>query len=176
MPIHGDLRAMPVPELLMWISQSRKTGTLDVRTPGLNQKLAFLEGDLIFSSSSDVNATLGRILIEKGVVTEEMHERARSMRTEKSVAVAKALRDLEIVSEEDVVRYLRKKAEKELFDLFKRHEGEFTFDERELPDLDLLPLRVEVSRMLLRITQQMDEKGEYDFDASGIRLDIPTDV
>lgn len=176
MPIHGDLRAMPVPELLMWISQSRKTGTLQIRTPDLSQQLAFLEGDLIFSSSSDVNATLGRILIEKGVVTEEMHERARTLREEKSIAVAKALRDLDILSEEDVVRYLRKKAEKELFALFQRQEGEFTFDERQLPELDLLPLRVDVSRMLLRITQQMDETGEYDFDATGIRLDIPTDI
>lgn len=176
MPIHGDLRAMPVPELLMWISQSRKTGTLQIRTPGLSQQLAFLEGDLIFSSSSDVNATLGRILIEKGVVTEEMHAKARSLREKKSIAVAKALRDLDILSEEDVVRYLRKKAEKELFDLFQRHEGEFTFDERELPELDLLPLRVDVSRMLLRITQQMDETGEYDFDTTGVRLDIPTDL
>jgi len=32
MPIHGDLNTMPVPELLMWIGQTHKTGTLEIRT------------------------------------------------------------------------------------------------------------------------------------------------
>jgi len=70
------------------------------------------------------------------------------------------------------VRFLRKKAEKALFDLFDIEEGEFTFSVNELPTLDLLPMRVDVSKMLLRITQDKDEKGEYDFDATGIHLEL----
>jgi len=47
-------------------------------------------------------------------------------------------------------------------------------DERELPQLQLLPLRVDVSNLLLRLTQLMDEKGEYDFDdASGLHWERP---
>ncbi|HVR42906.1 MAG TPA: DUF4388 domain-containing protein [Thermoanaerobaculia bacterium] len=176
MPIQGNLLTMAVPEILMWISQFQKTGTLEIRIGETTSRLAFDHGALIFSSSSDHRSTLGRLLIEKGVVTEEMHARARQLREEKSSGVAKALRDLKILSEEQVVTFLRKKAEKELFELFEAKEGEFTFDEKELPALDLLPLRVDVSRLLLRVTQQMDEKGEYDFDASGIRLEIPRDI
>ena len=37
-------------------------------------------------------------------------------------------------------------------------------------------MRVDVSRMLLRVTQDKDEKGEYDFDSTGVRLDIPSDI
>jgi len=48
--------------------------------------------------------------------------------------------------------------------------------DRELPMLDLLPIRVDVSRMLLTVSQHGDEKGEYDFDATGIRLNIPSDI
>ena len=97
-----------------------------------------------------------------------MHEKARGLR-EKNVAVAKALIELEMLSEEDLVRFMRKKAERELFDLFECIDGEFRFDELEMPKLQLLPLRVDVSGLLLRLTQQMDEKGTYDFDdASGL--------
>jgi hypothetical protein len=176
MPLRGTLSTMSVPELLMWISQHQKTGTLEIRTGELTQKLAFENGILTFSSSSNRSHTLGRILIERGVVTEAMHKQARDLRKRNSIAVAKALCELQVLTEEDVIRFLRKKAEKELFDLFNCHDGEFSFDEREMPDLDLLPLRVDVSKMLLRITQQMDEKGQYDFDATGIRLEIPTDI
>ena len=114
--------------------------------------------------------------VRDGVVSEENHKRARELRKTKSIAVAKALLDLDIVTEQQLVRFLRKKAEKELFDLFDIVEGEFKFTETEMPALDLLPLRVDVAKMLLRVTQDKDEKGEYDFDATGIRLEIPSDI
>ncbi len=174
MPIQGNLRAMPVPEILMWISQFQKTGTLEIRTALGTETMAFDGGALIFSSSSNPEATLGRILIANGIVTEEMHKQA--LRKTKSIAVAKALVELRMLTEEQLVRFLRKKAEKEIFDLFDSVDGEFVFTESELPLLELLPMRVDVSGMLLRVTQNLDEKDEYDFDSTGIRLDIPRDI
>ena len=90
--------------------------------------------------------------------------------------MAKALLELDIVTEQQLVRFLRKKAEGELYDLFDLQEGAFTFTERDLPTLDLLPMRVDVSRMLLRVTQHKDEKGQYDFDDTGVRLELPRDI
>ncbi len=175
MPVKGNLAAMPVTELLMWISQFQKTGTLEIKTTAATTTMAFEGGALIFSSSSNRESTLGRLLMKYGVVTEEMHKKARELRKTKSVAVAKALLDLEMLSEKQLLRFLRKKAEKELFDLFECAEGDFTFTEKHLPELELLPLRVDVSKMLLRVSQDRDEKGEYDFDSTGIRWDIPGD-
>lgn len=173
MPVQGNLSAMPVTEILMWISQFQKTGTLEIKTTAATTTMAFEAGALIFSSSSNRESTLGRLLMKYGVVTEEMHKKARELRKTKSVAVAKALLDLEMLTEKQLLRFLRKKAEKELFDLFECAEGDFTFNEQHLPQLELLPLRVDVSKMLLRVSQDRDEKGEYDFDSTGIRWDIP---
>ena len=117
MPIQGTLAAMPVPELLMWISQYQKTGTLEIRTGKSTETMAFESGSLVYSSSSNPEATLGKLLMRNGVVTEEMHKEARKLRKTKSVAVAKALLELKILTEAQLVRFLRKKAEKELFDL-----------------------------------------------------------
>jgi hypothetical protein len=176
MPIQGDLRAMSVTEILMWISQFQKTGTLEIRTSEWTETMAFEQGSLVFSSSSNPERTLGRLLIKYGIVTEENHKRARELRKTKSIAVAKALLELDIVTEAQLIRFLRKKAERELYDIFDVQDGDFTFTETNMPSLDLLPLRVDVAKMLLRVTQDKDEKGEYDFDATGIRLEIPTDI
>jgi hypothetical protein len=176
MPIQGDLRAMSVTEILMWISQFQKTGTLEIHTDEWTETMAFERGSLVFSSSSNPERTLGVLLIKYGIVSEENHKRARELRKTKSIAVAKALLELDIVTEQQLIRFLRKKAERELYDIFDVHEGTFLFAEADLPSLDLLPLRVDVAKMLLRVTQDKDEKGEYDFDATGIRLDIPTDI
>jgi hypothetical protein len=172
MPLQGNLKTMPVAELLMWISQFQKTGTLEIRTSTWNETMAFDSGALVFSSSTNPDRTLGRLLIKYGIVTEEGHKRARELRKTKSVAVAKALVELEILTEQQLVRFLRKKAEGELYDIFDSSEGEFTFMEIDLPALDLLPMRVDVSKMLLRVTQHKDEKGEYDFDATGVHLEL----
>ena len=176
MPMQGDLKTMPVVELLMWISQFQKTGTLEIRTKTSTEKMAFDHGALVFSSSSNPERTLGKLLIKYGIVSEENHKRARELRKTKSVAVAKALLELDIVTEAQLVRFMRKKAERELYDIFDLQEGDFTFTEADMPALDLLPIRVDVSKMLLRVTQDKDEKGEYDFDSSGVRLQIPTDI
>lgn len=176
MPVEGTLTAMPVTELLMWISQCQKTGTLEIRTSEATRIMAFSDGALIYSSSSNLDGTLGRLLLKYGAVTEEEHERARKLRETQSIAVAKALLEIQALTEPQLLRFLRKKAEKELYDLLESVEGEFTFVEQELPALDLLPLRVDVSKMLLRVAQHRDEKGDYDFDSSGIRLDIPRDI
>ena len=174
--MQGDLKTMPVAELMMWISQFQKTGTLEIRTPSSIETMAFENGALVFSSSSNPERTLGKLLIKYGVVTEENHKRARELRKTKSIAVAKALLELDIVTEAQLVRFMRKKAERELYDLFDLQEGEFTFTEREMPTIDLLPIRVDVSKMLLRVTQDKDEKGEYDMDSTGVRLEIPHDI
>lgn len=173
MSVHGSLKTMPVPELLMWISQYQKTGTLEVATGDHMEQIAFDGGFLIFSSSTDLQRTFGHILIARGMLSETQHTQARQIREDQRIALAKVLKDLQILPEEEIVRMLRKKAEAEIFDLFKSVNGEFRFLDDELPELDLLPMRVDVAKALLRITQQMDETGDYDFDKSGIRLDMP---
>ncbi|MGA7615217.1 MAG: DUF4388 domain-containing protein [Thermoanaerobaculia bacterium] len=173
MPIRGDLKSMHVGELLVWIGQFHKSGMLELRTAEGVHSLAFEQGNLIFSASPTEEGTLGRLLIERGAVSEEEYQNARDERERRSVAVAKILRDLQLLSEEDAIRFLRKKAEKELFTLLQCTDGEFCFDESIMPQLDLLPLRLDLDGVLLRVTQHIDEKGEYDFDSSGIHVRLP---
>ena len=173
MSIQGSLKTMPVPELLMWISNYQKTGTLEVASGDHIERIAFDGGFLIYSSSTDLEKTFGHILIARGLLSEEQHSQARRIREDQRIALAKVLKELHILPEAEIIRMLRKKAEAEIFKLFKSVDGQFRFLDDELPDLDLLPLRVDVAKALLRITQQMDESGDYDYDQSGIRLDMP---
>ncbi len=173
MAIHGDLSTMPVAELLMWISNYKKTGTLVVRTESYDERIVFDQGFLVLSSSSDLKRTFGRLLVARGLLSEADHEQARRIREEEHIALAKVLKELNFLPEDEILRLLRKKAEAEIFDLFKTTGGEFTFRDESLPEMDLLPLRVDVSKALLHVTQQLDEKDEFDFDESGINLDMP---
>ena len=173
MAIHGDLSTMPVAELLTWISNYKKTGTLIVSTEDYDERIGFDQGFLVFSSSSDLKRTFGRLCVARGLLSEADHDQARKIREEEQISLAKVLKELNFLPEDEILRLLRKKAEAEIFDLFKSPDGEFTFRDESLPEMDHLPLRVDVSKALLHVTQQLDEKEEFDFDESGIHLDIP---
>ena len=44
MTISGNLRTMPFADLLQWVSQSRKTGTLAIEGEPYNKKIYFRNG------------------------------------------------------------------------------------------------------------------------------------
>jgi hypothetical protein len=162
MPLIGTFETMPIPELLQWIGIGRKTGTLQITTDKGLAVLAFKEGEVIFSASSDEGQTLSKLLFEAGVLTDEVHAQARAVCRETGIGLGKALAELNILRESELLNLMRRKVENELLGLLQTEEGRFQFIDDDLPDLDLLPMRVDVTRALLRVTQRMDEGAEFD--------------
>ncbi len=161
MPLLGTFETMSVPELLQWVGQNRKTGTLQITTDNGTAIIAFDDGELIFSAGSNHGATLSQLLMDSGLLTDALQHQLDSLRRESRVGLGKALTDMNIVRESDLLRLMREKVEGEIFDLLKTEEGRFQFVE-DLPDLELIPLKVDVTKTLLRATQRMDEGDEFD--------------
>ena len=172
MTIRGSLKTMSVPELLQWISQGRKSGLLEIHAREGEARIAFEGGELIYSSSDSLDNTLGRWLIRNGYVDEEKYQEARRLRGESNIGVAKILTDLNYVREQDVIQTMRRKVEEEIYGIFLAENGEFVFLDEELPELELLPIRIDITKTVLRITQRLDEKEDYDFDSSGTHVPI----
>ena len=60
--ISGNLRTMPFADLLQWVAQSRKTGTLVVDGPRFQKKVYFQDGSITASASDKVSNSAGLIL------------------------------------------------------------------------------------------------------------------
>ena len=75
MSISGNLGTMPFADLLQWVSQSRKTGTLAVEGPPFNKKVYFRDGLAVAVSSESPREFLSYYLVGWGYVSEhELHE------------------------------------------------------------------------------------------------------
>ena len=74
MPLLGTFETMPIAELLQWIGIGRKTGTLQITTDNGTAILAFDEGELIFSASSDHGPTLSELLMASGQLSDELQK------------------------------------------------------------------------------------------------------
>lgn len=161
MPLLGTFETMSVPELLSWIGQNRKTGTLQITTDNGTAIIAFDGGELMFSASSDHGPTLSQLLMDSGLLTDELQQKLERVRRESGVGLGKALAELNIVREADLHRLMREKVESEIFSLLQTEEGRFQFVE-DLPDLDVVPMKVDITRTLLRVSQRIDEGDSFD--------------
>ena len=64
---------------------------------------------------------------------------------------------IDVITEEDLQRLMRLKAEEEIYDIFLWNEGDFQFIDDELPQMEMIPLQVDVTGMIMEGTRRVDE-------------------
>lgn len=157
MGITGNLRTMELAELLQWLSQARKTGTLVVRNGTVEKRVIFQDGKILTSGSTDPREYLGNFLVSHGYLSEVELTRAMQMQESSRMLLGKILVTLGVISEPDLHRMLRLKCEESLYDLFNWEEGEFRFLDGEMPEHALVPLSLDVTGVILEGVQRIDE-------------------
>ncbi len=159
MSISGNLKTMPFADLLQWLSQSRKTGTLVVEGHPYTKKIYFSEGDVVAVASENPKEFLGYYLVGWGLLDEdelqellEMQERHGSLLGELLVIIGRLSRD-------ELLDVLSMKIEETVYDLFLWEEASFRFLDRVLPQKKLLPMQFPVDMLVLEGIRRMDEWG-----------------
>jgi hypothetical protein len=64
---------------------------------------------------------------------------------------------IDVISEEDLQRLMRRKAEEEIYDIFLWSDGDFYFVDDELPQMEMIPLQVDVTGIIMEGTRRVDE-------------------
>ena len=71
--------------------------------------------------------------------------------------LGKILTTIGAISEEDLHRLLRLKAEESVYELFSWEEGEFRFLDGELPERTMVPMNLDATSIVLEGVQRLDE-------------------
>lgn len=157
MSISGNLRTMPFADLLQWVSQSRKTGTLAVEGPPFNKKVYFRDGLAVAVASDSPKEYLSYYLVGWGYVSEpelhellQMQERHGTMLGELLVIVGRLTRD-------ELMYVLQVKTEESIYELFLRDQGDFRFLENILPAKKFQPLSLPLDMISLEGVRRRDE-------------------
>jgi hypothetical protein len=157
MSIVGNLRTMQLEELLQWLSQSKKNGTLEIVNGNVEKKIFFKDGRILSSASNKPEEHLGHFLVSHGLVTEEQLNRAVKVQEKSRMLLGMILVSEGLLSEEDLTRMLRLKAEESIYDIFSWDEGDFRFVDDVLPDNAMVPMRVDVTGIVMEGIQRVDE-------------------
>ncbi|HYH09820.1 MAG TPA: DUF4388 domain-containing protein [Thermoanaerobaculia bacterium] len=157
MGLSGNLQTMLPGDLLQWLSLGQKTGTLVVTNKRVEKKIFLRKGRVISSASNDPREYLGQFLMSHGYLTEPELKKAMEVQTQSNILLGKILVMIEVISEEDLQRLMRLKAEEEIYDIFLWNDGDFYFIDDELPKMEMIPLQVDVTGIIMEGTRRVDE-------------------
>lgn len=157
MSVSGNLKTMLPGDLLQWLSLGQKTGTLFVSNKGTEKKIFFRNGRVISSASNDPREYLGQFLMSHGYITEPELMKAMEVQAQSRILLGKILVMIDVITEEDLQRLMRLKAEEEIYDIFLWNEGDFKFIDDELPQMEMIPLQVDVTGLIMEGTRRVDE-------------------
>src|SRR5689334_22855532 len=168
MALSGNLKTMLPGDLLQWLSLGQKTGTLVVSNSRVEKKIFFRNGRVISSASNDPREYLGQFLMSHGYLTEPELTKGMEVQRQSGILLGKILVMINVITEEDLQRLMRRKAEEEIYDVFLWNEGQFEFREDEVPQNEMIPLQIDVTGIIMEGTRRIDEW-------SRIRQVIPDD-
>lgn len=157
MALTGSLQTMHAGDLIQWASLARKTGVLEVHHHGVQKKIFFRSGKLISSASTDPRDYLGQFLMSYGYVNEEELRKAMQVQRESGMLLGKILVTIGVITEDEVLKLMRIKAEEEIYDIFLWNEGEFNFVDDELPRMQMIPLNVDLTGLIMEGSRRKDE-------------------
>ena len=157
MGVSGNLKTMQPGDLLQWLSLGQKSGTLVVANKSVEKRIFFKTGRVISSASNDPREYLGQFLISHGFITEQELMKAMEVQQQSGILLGKILVMIDVISEPDLLRLMRIKAEEEIYDIFLWSEAEFHFVDDELPHMDMIPLQVDVTGIIMEGSRRVDE-------------------
>ena len=157
MGITGNLKTMELAELLQWLSQGRKTGTLYIDNGDVEKRIFFDEGTIVSSAASDPKEYLGHFLVSHGFIDELTLAKAMEMQEENKMLLGKILLTIGAIGEQDLNRMLRLKAEESIYELFTWEEADFRFADDELPRYHMVKLALSVTGLVLEGHRRVDE-------------------
>ncbi|MCU1227329.1 MAG: hypothetical protein JWO97_213 [Acidobacteria bacterium] len=157
MGVSGNLKTMLPGDLLQWLSLGQKSGTLVVKNKLVEKKIFFRNGRVISSASNDPREYLGQFLMSHGFLSEPELKKAMEVQQQSGILLGKILVMIDVISEKDLTRLMRLKAEEEIYDIFLWREGEFHFIDDQLPTMEMIPLQVDVTGIIMEGTRRFDE-------------------
>jgi hypothetical protein len=157
MGITGNLQTMQLAELLQWLGQGQKTGTLAIDGGEVEKRIYFQGGRIVSSASTDPREYLGQFLVRNGHLTEDELNTAVRRQEAEGKLLGAILVASGSLSEDDLQPLLQVKTREAIYELFTWEEGRFEFLEDRLPDKLFVPTDLEVTGIVLEGVRRLDE-------------------
>jgi len=158
--LQGSLASFPLPDVLAFLSSTRKTGTLSLASDASRAEIFFDNGALIFACSNQESLRLGAILLRKKRISHSQFEEIERRMNADGGRFGKIATEQGFLTEEQLRDFLKIQVSEILFDAFVRKSGTFAFaDEMQLPSY-AVTIAIDLANLVMEGARRIEEWGE----------------
>lgn len=148
--LRGDVAAFRLADVLTFLSNTRKSGTLTVQNDGREARLFFEDGALVYAGSNQESFRLGSILLRRKMITPEQRDRIDELMQRGGGRFGERAVQESVLSEEQLRDFLKVQVSEIVYDAFVWDGGTFAFSH----ELDLPPYAVTIAIDLLNLIME----------------------
>jgi len=161
MGIRGTLNTMSVADVLQFLAQGRKTGTLKIGRGSIIKQIYLENGLIVGSTSNDPKEFLGQVLLHYGKIDETQLQTAMDIHRQSGGKLGTVLSARGFVSPADIIEVLRTRTLEIIYDLFIWEEADFEFYDSEPLPHDLIRIQVDATSVIMDGIYRIDEWSRY---------------
>ncbi|HEY0590183.1 MAG TPA: DUF4388 domain-containing protein [Thermoanaerobaculia bacterium] len=157
MSASGLISTMSVPDLIQWARAARRTGALTLHGEGGTEiRIAFRDGQICFTATSDPRQRYSRYLVYRGLCAQEEIDHALRVQHETGTMMAAALVHSGVITREEAETTLTRKSFEDLCGALLWGEGRFLFVPQTPPLQTLLPIDVDPINVMMEAARRAD--------------------
>lgn len=157
MALSGDLATMGLEDIFQWLAVGKKTGVLELKGPLHTKRVAFHEGRITSIWSSDPREYLGQYLLAFNRITEEQLRDALATQEDEQQLLGRILINRQLVTEAEIRRIVQLKVEESIFDTFLWSVGSFEFHDGAASHQKSMLLSLDVTGIVLEGARRLDD-------------------
>lgn len=155
--LHGDISAFRLPDVLTFLSNSRKSGTLSVEHDGNEAWLYFEDGALVYAGSNREDFRLGSILLRKKKITTEQRRRIDELMLRDGGRFGELAVQESVLTEEQLRDCLKVQVSEIVYDAFLWTGGAFSFThDKTLPSY-AVTIAIDLPNLIMESARRIEE-------------------
>ena len=151
------LSTMGLEDILQWLAVGKKTGVLELKGFLHTKRVSFADGRITSVWSSDPREYLGQYLLAFNRITEEQLREALATQEDENQLLGRILVNRQLITEAEIRRIVQMKVEESIYDTFLWTMGTFEFLDGQPPPQRSMLLGLEVTGVVLEGARRMDE-------------------
>lgn len=157
MGLKGELATMGLEDIFQWLAVGKKTGILEIKGASHTKRVSFADGKVTSVWSSDPRDYLGQFLLASNRITEQQLTEALAAQEDENQVLGKILVNRHLISEPEIRRMVQTKTEESIYDTFLWTVGTFEFHDHRVPDQKTMLINLEVTGIVLEGARRVDE-------------------
>jgi len=156
-PMSGKLEENTLPRLLNYLNEIKSTGTLSLTKDGINKKLYFKDGAIIFASSTYDDDRLGELLLKVGKITVNQYETASKVIKQTGKRMGGVMVELGYLKPKDLFWGVKYQVQEIVCSLFSWTSGDYEFVHGALPAAEVITLHMSTANLILQGIKRIDD-------------------